>query len=86
MRMSKRDTQRHQPLSRCHADVVPLMARLDPRSLIDREPMDGRSRALVLAPLGRLLTREIKDVVADHEAALIERIPACARRLPERIA
>lgn len=61
------------------ANMVPLIARLETRSLIDREPMDGRSQALVLAPLGRLLTREIKDVVADHEAALIERIPAHVR-------
>jgi DNA-binding MarR family transcriptional regulator len=61
------------------ANMVPLIARLEARDLIDREPMDGRSQALVLAPLGRSLTQKIKDVVTEHEATLIERIPAGVR-------
>lgn len=61
------------------ANMTPLIARLESRNLIEREPMDGRSQGLLLAPLGRALTLQIKDVVADHEAALIERIPAAAR-------
>jgi DNA-binding MarR family transcriptional regulator len=61
------------------ANMTPLIARLEGRNLIKREPMDGRSQGLVLAPLGRSLTLQIKDVVADHEATLIARIPAAAR-------
>jgi len=61
------------------ANMTPLIARLEGRNLIEREPMDGRSQGLMLAPLGRSLTRQVKAVVADHEAALIEKIPATTR-------
>ena len=61
------------------ANMTPLIARLEARNLIEREPMDGRSQGLMLAPLGRSLTRQVKAVVADHEAALIEKIPATTR-------
>ena len=61
------------------ANMTPLIARLEGRNLIEREPMDGRSQGLMLAPLGRSLTRQVKAVVADHEAALIEKIPAATR-------
>jgi DNA-binding MarR family transcriptional regulator len=62
------------------ANMTPLIARLEARNLIEREPMDGRSQGLMLARLGRSLTVRVKAVVADHEAALIERIPVTARR------
>ena len=61
------------------ANMTPLIARLEARNLIEREPMDGRSQGLMLARLGRSLTLRVKAVVADHEAALIERIPVTAR-------
>jgi DNA-binding MarR family transcriptional regulator len=61
------------------ANMAPLIARLEARNLIEREPVDGRSQALMLAPRGRSLTLQIKDVVADHEATLIDRIPAGVR-------
>ena len=61
------------------ANMTPLIARLEARNLIEREPMDGRSQGLMLARLSRSLTLRVKAVVADHEAALIERIPATAR-------
>ncbi len=59
--------------------MTPLIARLEGRNLIEREPMDGRSQGLVLAPLGQSLTLQVKDVVADHEAALIARVPVAMR-------
>ena len=61
------------------ANMTPLIARLEGRNLIEREPMDGRSQGLVLAPLGQSLTLQVKDVVADHEAALIARVPVAMR-------
>jgi DNA-binding MarR family transcriptional regulator len=61
------------------ANMTPLIARLEARELVERQPMDGRSQGLVLARLGRSLTLRVKAVVADHEAALIARIPATAR-------
>lgn len=61
------------------ANMAPLIARLETKNLIEREPMDGRSHALTLAPRGRSMTNQIKKIVAEHEAALLEKIPASAR-------
>ena len=61
------------------ANMAPIVARLEGRDLIEREPVDGRSQALVLTPPGRVLALRIKHVVADHEATLADRIPAEVR-------
>jgi DNA-binding MarR family transcriptional regulator len=61
------------------ANMAPLVARLEGKDLIAREPMDGRSHALSLAPRGRSLTNQIKKIVAEHEAALMDKVPASAR-------
>jgi len=60
-------------------NMAPLIARLEGRSLIAREPVDGRSHALSLAPRGRAMTDQIRKIVAEHEAALLDKIPAATR-------
>jgi DNA-binding MarR family transcriptional regulator len=60
-------------------NMAPLIARLEGRSLIAREPMDGRSHALSLTPRGRAITNQIRKIVAEHEATLLDKIPASAR-------
>jgi DNA-binding MarR family transcriptional regulator len=61
------------------ANMAPLVARLEARNLIAREPMDGRSHALSLTPRGRTMTNQIRKIVAEHEAALLDKIPAPTR-------
>ena len=61
------------------ANMAPLVARLEGRNLIEREPMDGRSHALSLSPDGVDITRRIKQIVAQQEAELLDKIPAAAR-------
>jgi DNA-binding MarR family transcriptional regulator len=41
--------------------------------------MDGRSHALSLTPRGRAITNQIRKIVAEHEATLLDKIPASAR-------
>ena len=61
------------------ANMAPLIARLEGRDLIAREPMDGRSHALSLTPAGMETTERIKQIVASHEADLLNKIPPEAR-------
>ena len=61
------------------ANMAPLIAKLEAKNLIERAPIDGRSHALTLAPRGRSMTNQIKKIVAEHEAALLEKIPPSAR-------
>jgi DNA-binding MarR family transcriptional regulator len=60
-------------------NMAPLVARLEARNLLAREPMDGRSHALSLTPHGRAMTNQIRKIVAEHEAALLDKIPASTR-------
>ena len=58
------------------ANMAPLIARLEGRDLIRREPMDGRSHALSLTPAGEEMTERIKQIVAGQEADLHSKIPS----------
>jgi DNA-binding MarR family transcriptional regulator len=57
------------------ANMVPLIARLEKRKLIERTPVDGRSQALRLVPAGRALLAKAHAEVQAHETGLLERVP-----------
>jgi DNA-binding MarR family transcriptional regulator len=62
------------------ANMAPLISRLAERDLIERQPVDGRSHGLVLSRAGRALIPRIKNAFAEHEEALMRKIPATQRR------
>src|SRR5215470_12448014 len=57
------------------ANMVPFIARLEGLGVIRRRQVDGRSQALELTSRGRLLLERARQVVAAHEAELLERVP-----------
>src|SRR5580700_2491940 len=61
------------------ANMAPLVSRLAGRDLIERQPVDKRSHGLVLTRSGRTLMAKTKKVFAEHEAALLSRIPEAQR-------
>lgn len=61
------------------ANMVGFVARLEKCGLIERRPVDGRSQALELTGRGKLLLVRARRVIAAHEAALMERVPAALR-------
>jgi len=63
------------------ANMAPLVSRLAGRKLIERQPVDKRSHGLVLTRTGRNLTSKIKKVFAEHETALLARIPEVQREV-----
>src|SRR5690606_4971688 len=58
------------------ANMVPLLKRLEDAGLIDRVPIDGKSRGLELTPAGRDRTSAARKMVESFEAELIARVPA----------
>jgi DNA-binding MarR family transcriptional regulator len=62
------------------ANMAPLIARLEKRDLILRQPVDGRSHGLSLSRSGRSLAARAKRIMADHEERLMRKIPATQRR------
>lgn len=58
------------------ANMVPLLKRLEESRLIEREPIDRKSRGLRLTAYGRERLAEARGVVERFEAELIERVPA----------
>ena len=58
------------------ANMVPLLNRLEELGLIEREPIDRKSRGLVLTALGQERLAEGRRVVESFEAELIARVPA----------
>lgn len=63
------------------ANMVPLVARLESRQLIERSRVDGRSQALSLTPAGISLVDSARRIIEDYETALLERVPAEWRHL-----
>ena len=61
------------------ANMVPFVARLQARGLLERRPVDGRSQALQLTPRGRKLVAKVRKVVESFEASLLARVPAKLR-------
>ncbi len=58
------------------ANMVPLLNRLEELGLIEREPIDRKSRGLVLTAHGQARLAEARRVVENFEAELIARVPA----------
>ena len=56
------------------ANMVPLLKRLEDAGLIDRAPIDKKSRGLELTSLGRARLSEARKVVEQFERELIERV------------
>ncbi len=61
------------------ANMAPLVARLADRELIEREPVDGRSHGLTLAPAGRELFVQLRNQFKEHEAEILDKLPASRR-------
>ena len=57
------------------ANMVPLLNRLEELGLIERAPIDGKSRGLALTALGAERLAAARKVVEDFEADLIARVP-----------
>jgi DNA-binding MarR family transcriptional regulator len=57
------------------ANMTPLTARLEDRSLIERQRANGRSQSLALSTEGRIMLEHILAAVAAHEAFLIGHVP-----------
>jgi len=58
------------------ANMVPLLNRLEAAGLIAREPIDRKSQAIVLTPLGQVQLSEVRAITSAFEADLMARIPA----------
>jgi DNA-binding MarR family transcriptional regulator len=56
-------------------NLVPIVAALGKRGLLKRKRIDFRSEGLVLTDSGRALLDRARQVIAVHEAQLIERVP-----------
>jgi DNA-binding MarR family transcriptional regulator len=63
------------------ANMVPLIAALEQRTLILRKPVDGRSHAVWLTPTGGTILAKAHKIVACHEAELMARVPAKIRSM-----
>jgi DNA-binding MarR family transcriptional regulator len=61
------------------ANMVPLVARLKKRGLIQSKPVDGRSRAIRLTETGRTLVEKSFAIVQAFERDLVGRVPAKLR-------
>jgi DNA-binding MarR family transcriptional regulator len=61
------------------ANMVPFVARLEKRGVLERQRLDGRSQALGLTSRGRTLLERAHRVVDAHEALLLRRVPAKLR-------
>ena len=57
------------------ANMVPVVARLVARGLIQRKPVDGRSQGLWVTRGGQSLMQKVQRIVATDEAALMRRVP-----------
>jgi DNA-binding MarR family transcriptional regulator len=56
-------------------NLVPIVAALGKRGLLERKRIDFRSEGLVLTEKGRSLLGKALEIIAVHEEQLIERVP-----------
>jgi DNA-binding MarR family transcriptional regulator len=61
------------------ANMVPLLNRLEDGGLIERKPLDGKSRGLDLTPHGAARLAAARAVVERFEAELLARVPPAHR-------
>ena len=57
-------------------NLVPVVAALQKRGLLERKRLDFRSEGLVLTADGRALVSKARGIIARHEEELMERVPA----------
>jgi len=57
------------------ANMVPLLKRLEDAGLIEREPIDRKSQGIAVTAGGKARLAEVRRVIAEFEAELIERVP-----------
>ena len=57
------------------ANMVPLLKRLEDEGLIDRQPLDGKSQALLLTEAGRDRLEAALGIIHKFEDELLARIP-----------
>ena len=56
-------------------NLVPVVAGLQTRGLLERKRVDFRSEGLVLTPQGGALLKKVRRIIALHEGRLMERVP-----------
>lgn len=56
-------------------NLVPIVAALEKRDLLERKRIDFRSEGLVLTGKGRALLGRARQVITLHEEQLIQRVP-----------
>ncbi len=61
------------------ANMVPIIAMLESRGVLDREPVDGRSQGLVLTPAGQALHERAIAAVRDHEERMFGALDPATR-------
>jgi DNA-binding MarR family transcriptional regulator len=57
------------------SNLVPVVAALQTRGLLERKRVDFRSEGLVLTRQGEALLKKVRRIIALHEQELIERVP-----------
>jgi DNA-binding MarR family transcriptional regulator len=57
-------------------NLVPVVAGLQTRGLLERRRIDFRSEGLALTQQGSSLLKRVRRIIALHEVELIERVPA----------
>lgn len=62
------------------ANMVALLDRLEHAGFIQRVPLDGKKRAIVLTAAGRDKLRRVNRITAQFESDLISRVPAEHRK------
>jgi DNA-binding MarR family transcriptional regulator len=61
------------------ANMVPLLKTLESAGLTERRPLDRKSFAVVLTPLGETRREQVQAITDRFEADLVARIPAAHR-------
>lgn len=61
------------------ANMVPFIARLEAAGLIERDPIDGRTQAILLTESGEAKRQEAHRIVNEYEQSLMDRVPAAHR-------
>ena len=61
------------------ANMVPIVARLETRGLVERRRVDGRSQGLYLSAEGVTLLAQIRKVIDAHENSMLAAVPAPLR-------